>query len=148
MAAWLVPLLLFLIPSVVSHEREFSEEGKLKILSVSTENISAVYREDGSRGVCISSTTSGKVDHTSLDGKEILFVRHSQLASASLLRIMGHSIFNKTPTQDSGHTLIDYALPSEISQHFDTALSLHHIPMELVHHLDADSIDDSFCEAL
>lgn len=56
---------------------------------------------------------------------------------------MGHSIFNKTPTQDSGHTLIDYALPSEISQHFDTALSLHHIPVESVHHLDADSINDT-----
>lgn len=144
-------LLLVLSAHAAEIPATASKRGKLQVFSLSKNHISASYGGGAgdSGGVHVTSSCSesggGLVNITSLDGKEILFCSHSQLASSSLLRVMGHSIvIRRVPTADQqGHTLVDFALPSELSHLFASALNRHHrFPTEFARHLDAESVGE------
>ena len=121
--------------------------GELRIVTQTKEKIVAVYvLKDGSGGVHITSTVSDNstcINITSLEGKEIIFARHSDIASASLLRIMGHAmVIRKTSAlKEEDRRWVDYALPFEVSHHFDAAISQHNFPEQFSHHLKEDSVN-------
>lgn len=150
-----------------SRSQENLKSGELQILTLSPDKVAAVYKQqdcsvgidsgetESKKGLHIFSSTDHQGSHlvniTSLDGKEVVFVRHSLSSSASLLRIKGHSIFiQDVPTGvvgDDGRTgkkKVDFALPLELSHHFDRALSEGRLPEEhILQHLDRESVHET-----
>ena len=123
----------------------YIDGGRLDIPLLSPDHIEAVYRPKGgeAEGVAIATMYSdsnhgGHINITSLDGQEILFARHSRLANVSLLRIMGHSLFIRKLHRE-GPSLVDFAVPSEVSHWFDAAVRRHHLPAHFLRVLDAES---------
>ena len=126
------------------------ENGEVYISILTDGKLVAKYMEgDGHKkiGVYITSIISdhgSKINITCLDGQEILYVRHSEPASASLVRVMGHSIvIRKHLDSDEKLKMIDYTLSSEFTHHFDRAIKHHHIPEIFSHYLDGDSINNT-----
>ena len=138
-----------LTPEDQDHLASFGN-GEVYISSLTDGKLVAKYMEgDGHRkiGVYITSIISdhgSKINITSLDGQEILYVRHSEPASASLVRVMGHSIvIRKHLDNDEKLKMIDYTLSSEFTHHFDKAIKHHHIPEIFSHYLDEDSVNNT-----
>ena len=126
-----------------------SSAGELQIVAQSKEEVVAVYVLNDGSGVHITSTASNNgtcINITSLEGNEIILARHSDIASASLLRIMGHAIAIRKTSPDGDddekeHEWMDYSLPFEVSHHFDTAISQHQFPDHFSHHLNESSVN-------
>ena len=137
-----VVAVLLISTVAISSSAESSDDEKLTILTRSQQEIMAKYEKGNEGGLIIHSLISNNsiyINITSLTGSEVVFTHHSMLASASLLRIMGHSVY----LEKEDGKWIEYVLPITVSHHFSKSLSDHQIPVELLQHLDSNSTDET-----
>ena len=126
------------------------QDGKLHILSLSSDKLRAVYHLSAQEGIEITSQVSEEESHlsiTTLAGEHLVSARSVADSSDIFWKIMGYSIFlhnNSLELQDGGtqRDMLEYVVPSTAADHVEKEMKKHHITPKLLRTLNTENVEE------
>ena len=151
MSAFEIACFLLLFSAVSLSTAAPEQDGKLHILSLSSDKLRAVYHLSAQEGIEITSQVSEEESHlsiTTLAGEQLVSARSVADSSDIFWKIMGYSIFlhnNSLELQDGGtqRDMLEYVVPSTAADHVEKEMKKHHITPKLLRTLNTEIVEQT-----
>ena len=151
MSAFEIACFLLLFSAVSLSTAAPEQDGKLHILSLSSDKLRAVYHLSAQEGIEITSQVSEEESHlsiTTLAGEQLVSARSVADSSDIFWKIMGYSIFlhnNSLELQDGGtqRDMLEYVVPSTAADHVEKEMKKHHITPKLLRTLNTENVEQT-----